>query len=237
MIFKIFFSICFTVLILSVQPGKGQVGIKGGIGVSDIVFAEEGQTPYLGYEINYMEHRTPLLTFQIGAFGTIKLSEKFYFQPELLYIKQGLDYDIRFLYDDITYQIRINYLQAPFLFSYKGAPGKKSRPGFFIGPYYSLKINAVRDVVIEGTHDKSSASQVRNSDYGIVAGFSVDLNLPNDQLIFEFKTSYGLSNMMDRVEGYIPWYYGPDQERAKNISITLMIGYRFVDLLGKKSQK
>ena len=70
-------------------------------------------------------------------------------------------------------------------------------------------------------------SNVKDFDFGIVSGFSVDFTQPSGQLILDFRISYSLMNMMNHLEGYIPWYYGPSQEYARNISISLTAGYRF----------
>ncbi len=60
-----------------------QIGFKAGAGVSDIAFLKDGQVPYLSYEINVLEHRIPMTSFQGGVFATLKLGKRFDFQPEL----------------------------------------------------------------------------------------------------------------------------------------------------------
>jgi len=134
-----------------------------------------------------------------------------------------LDYDINLLYAQITHQIRINYLQIPLLFYYKPHPEKKTHSGLFVGPYAAIRLNAVK----EDNWEKSDMTRVRPSDFGIIGGYSMDFKIPSGQLSCELRTSYGLTNMMDRIEGYIPYYYGPEKEKARNISVVLMVGYRF----------
>ena len=107
------------VFLMLIAPLKSQVGVKGGITISDIIFAVDGQTPYLGYDINYLTHRLPFLTYQFGFFKTYELNNKIDFQPELLFIKKGLNYSMDLLYDDITYIIRIHYVEVPLLLKYK----------------------------------------------------------------------------------------------------------------------
>jgi hypothetical protein len=57
-----------TLILFFTVPLQSQIGIKGGPAISDIVFLVEGQTPYLGYEINSLTHRLPYLTYQFGIF-------------------------------------------------------------------------------------------------------------------------------------------------------------------------
>jgi len=207
-----------------------QIGLKGGVGVSDIVFADEGQTPYLDYEVNSLVHKLPSLSYQIGAFGTIRISNRFDFQPELFYARRGLNYDLEFLYDDITYRVKINYLQTPLLFKYKAMPDRKWHFGLFAGPYFSLKLNAVKYTIIDGQKNKTTLTSVKNTDAGIVAGFSFDFDLVKGQLVTDFRISYSLINMMSHIDGYIPKYSGPENERARNVDISILIGYQFQDL-------
>lgn len=211
----------------------GQIGIKGGAGVCDIVFADEGQTPYLGYEINSLVHKSPALTYQIGIFGIIKISNRWLFQPELYYNKSGLNYDTEFLYDDVTYRIKINYLQLPMLLKYSTMLEKKWHVGLFIGPYASLKLNANKYTKIEGQENKIEMQNVKNYDAGIIGGMSFDFDVNRGQIVTDLRTSYSLVNIMSYVDGNKPEYNGPENEKAKNVAITVLVGYRFTELWHK----
>ena len=67
----------FIIIILTISLLTAQIGIKGGPALSDIVFAEKGQTPYLSYEINSLTHRLPYLTYQFGVFKSFNLNNRF----------------------------------------------------------------------------------------------------------------------------------------------------------------
>ena len=133
------FFLLFTFLLFT-KVSEAQIGIKAGCGVSDIVFAKEGQVPYLGYEVDYLTHRNPLFSYQFGIFGTIDFHKHFDFQPELMFARQGLNYNINFLYDNVVYRLHIYYLQMPLLIRYKMSLKKKSHPILFLGPYGALKL-------------------------------------------------------------------------------------------------
>lgn len=216
-------------------PVSAQMGIKGGIGISDVAFLKDGQTPYLGYEINSLEHRIPMITFEVGTFGTIELWKRIEFQPELLFAMQGLNYSTEYLYDHITYKIHISYLKMPLLLKYKISTRKKINSAFFIGPYAAWKLKAVRLTEVEGLRGKAKIPNVKNADLGLIAGYSIDFNLFSNQMILDIRVGYGLINMMHKITGYVPWYYGPSKEYARNVNISLTAGYRFTNFLSKSA--
>ncbi len=230
-----FISIRMLFLVFLVTSSTAQIGVKVGLGFSDIAFKDEGQIPYLGYEINSIEHRLPLLTYQIGVFAPFEFSNRVGFQPELLFITQGLDYSTDYLFDDIKYKIRSSYVQLPLLFKYRSALKKNKLSGIVIGPYTSLKLNARRITEIEGQQEKVAMTNMRQFDFGVIAGYAFDFNLASRKVLLELRTSYSLVNMMDRIEGYAPSYYGPRNEYARNISITLSVQYLFSEIGKKKS--
>jgi hypothetical protein len=214
-----------------------QIGIKGGIGISDIAFLKDGQTPYLGYEINSLEHRIPMITSEFGTFGKIELGKRIEFQPELLFTMQGLNYNTDYLYDHITYKINISYLKMPLLLKYKISIKKKAHSALLIGPYAAWKLKAMRVTEVEGERGKVKMSNVKNADFGLVTSYSIDFNLFSKQIIFDLRCSYSLINMMDRITGYVPWYYCPSKEYARNVIISLTAGYRFTNIWSKTAVK
>jgi len=214
-----------------------QIGIKAGAGVADIAFLKDGQTPYLGYEINALEHRIPRAFFQAGAFRQFELSQRFYFQPELLYSLQGLNYNTSYLYDDITYKINLQYIRMPLLVQYKTSIKKKNYPALFIGPYAAWKLKAVRVKEVEGVKENNNFDNVKSTDFGAILGFSYNYKLPDARLIIDLRSSYSFVNMMDRIEGYTPWYYGPEKEYARNVTIAISVGYYFENFLSIKKER
>jgi hypothetical protein len=228
--YRTFLLVTWICCLFYLPSTYGQIGIKAGMGASDIVFASEGQIPYLGYEGNLLHHRVPLLAYQVGAFGSFDLSERLDIQPELLFVANGLDYRSNFLYDDVTYKVNIYYLQVPLLLRYKTAVKKNKHSGLYIGPYFSWKLNAQKVTEMEGVREKLPMSNVLNSDLGMLVGYSFDLNRSSGDLVFDFRMGYSLINMMDPIEGFIPWYYGPETERARNVTIMISLGYRFIDV-------
>jgi hypothetical protein len=215
-------------------PANAQLGIKFGASVSDIVFADDGTAAFLGYEADFMDHRLPYLSVQGGLFGTFELSKRLDLQPELLFVRRGLDYSSEYLYDDIFYRIKIHYLHVPVLLQYQLNEKKNGRSALYTGPYVSWKLQAQRITEIEGKRVEEEMSSVKDTDWGFTFGYATGFELPGGQLSAELRTSYSLSDMMSPVEGYIPEFQQPKRERARNVSITLMVGYRFDNLRTKE---
>ena len=223
-------------LLLLTKISIAQIGIKGGVGASDIVFADEGQTPYLGYEVDYLTHNYPLFSYQFGVFGTIPFHKHFDFQPELMFSRQGLNYNISFLYDNITYRLHIYYLQMPLLIRYKMALRKKSHPILFLGPYGSIKLVATRITEFDGDRIEENMENVKTTDFGLTFGFGYDFELPKGEIVIDLRCNYGLIDMMEYTDGHIPDYDGPAKERAQNVSILVMFGYRFSNISKKEER-
>jgi len=217
----------YVIILLLVIPLRSQVGIKGGLAISDIVFAAEGQTPYLGYEINYLTHRLPYLTYQVGIFKTYMFSKNFAIQPELLFVQKGLNYSMDFIYDDITYIIRISYLEVPLLLKYKLFNMHSDRFALLAGPYIAYMVNNKRVREINGAKRKDDMSNINRIDFGVLTGLSYDFKLFQSRYVLDLRTEYSLINMMDRLEGFVPRYYGPAEERVRNVNIALTLGYYF----------
>jgi len=221
---KYIILIIITFLLL-VLPLRSQVGIKGGPALSDIIFEVEGQIPYLGYSTNSLSHKLPYLTYQFGIFKTYNITDKIGFQPELLYVKKGLNYSTEFIYDDIKYFVKIHYLEIPMLLKYDFTKDAKNQFSFLIGPYLSYAINNVRYIDTENQIQKDKMSNINTFDLGVAASISYDFTIQQNKFVLDFRTTYGLTDMMNYSDGYIKKYYGTDERRARNVNVALTFGY------------
>ena len=233
---KIFISTTFLFL-FCLSTAYTQIGVKAGAGIAEIAFKYYGQTSYLGYEVNTLIHNYPRFSTEAGFFGTFKVANRIDFQPEVLYSLKGLDYSTKFLYDDITYRLNIHYLKFPLLFKYKTALKKSRDSGIVLGPYASWKLKAKKKIEVEGQKERAVVPNVKNFDFGLIAGFSFDYNLPKGQLVIDLRSSYSLINMMDRIEGFIPDYEERSKDYARNVTLSLTVGYRFLNIWSQKAEK
>ncbi|MBT8229344.1 MAG: PorT family protein, partial [Bacteroidia bacterium] len=217
--------------------GYSQLGFKTGFGVSDIAFKKYGQTLYIGYENNGLIHEKPLVSYEFGIFMNHRLSGKWDVQTEFLYAARGINYNKQYLYDEITYQINIGYLQLPVLLGFKLSSQTKGGISFYLGPYGSLLLFAHLNKEIEGVKAHKEMNGVRVFDFGSIVGFKVERKLESGSLLFDFRIGYSLVNMMDPIDGYFLEYNNTPDEYARNIGIIFSIGYRFNDLFKKGNEK
>ena len=227
--FKYFLS-TFLILLFVCLKANGQIGIKCGISVTDIIMDPEVQSQYLGYEINILDRAKPLLGYQIGILGNIKIIRQLDFQPELLFISQGTQLKSDYIYDDVAYKISIRYLQMPLLFSYWFLSDKTWHPRVYAGPYVSLKLNAKKSLEINGDKEVSDFSQVKAYDLGLIFGFAFDIDLSKGQILLDMRLGYGLMNSIEKLDNYIRRYGKPETELARNLDITFSAGYRWGSL-------
>lgn len=221
---KYIILIIITFLLLPF-PLQSQVGIKVGPALADIIFEVEGQIPYLGYGTNSLNHKLPYLTYQFGIFKTYQLTEKIGIQPEMLYVKKGLNYSTEFIYDDIKYFVKIHYLEIPMLLKYDFTKDQRNHFAFLIGPYFSYAFNNVRYIDADDQIHREKMSNIKRIDWGVAASISYNFTIQQNKFIIDLRTTYGLIDMMEFADGYLKKYYGPDEGRARNVNIALTLGY------------
>ncbi len=223
--YKIKHIIIILSFLIIVFPLRSQVGIKVGPALSDIIFEVEGQIPYLGYGTNSLSHKLPYITYQLGIFKNYQITDKIGFQPEILYVKKGLNYSTEFIYEDIKYFVKIHYLEIPMLLKYDFTKEPRNHFGFLIGPYFSYAIDNIRYIHTENQVQKEKMSNIKKFDWGLASSISYNFTIQQNKLIVDFRTTYGLADMMGLVDGYIKEYYGPNQERSRNVNLALTFGY------------
>jgi hypothetical protein len=110
--------------------------------------------------------------FYIGGLADIAISEKFHFQPELMYSTEGAD------------EFGVDYLRIPLMAKYYVIEGLSLQAG----PQIAFKIGAENDFVDEA---------VKSIDFGV--GFGAGYELSNG-LMFDVRYNLGLSNISE-IEG------------------------------------
>lgn len=221
------FHIVLLILLFISPRTYSQPGAKAGIGISDIAFQLNGQTMYLGNEIDGLTHNVPKFSYHGGISYNLDIANRFSLQPELMVAMKGLNYSEKFIYDHVIHKINILYLELPILAQYQLFKKENKQSGVHFGPYTSLKLNSILLMKVNGNQTKKYIKNVKNIDVGLTAGYFWNINLPNNDLIINLRTSYSLINMMNVPEGYVRWYYGPNKEYVRNVTIMLTVGYRF----------
>ena len=202
---------------------QGQYQFSIGLGASDIGFKDGGEAVYFGYELASIEHKVPAFSYSISA-GRIFRAEK-RIQPvvALQYAREGLNYSQSFLFDDIKYLVKIDYLKVPVLLQLK--LGKKVDRGFGLdlGPFVSYRIRAVRDLTLNGEKELRKLENVRPMDVGIIVGVKYSVLRNSFPLDLGFQISYSLVDTMTPLEGDLRLYYGPEEEYARNITLMFKV--------------
>jgi hypothetical protein len=195
---------CIFILILFILSGintlYAQVGIKVGVGVSDIVIDKAVQSQYLGYEVNTLNLSKPLTAYHVG----------------------------------ITYKIKVRYLHLPLLINSRFLLNKKWHPRILTGPYISYKLKALKSLETNNSKKEEDFPAVKNYDFGLVIGFSVDIDMAAGQIILDLRASYSLVNTIDKKNEFTPPYQSSDKEWARNSYVIFSVGYRWASIFNNK---
>ncbi|WP_271767742.1 porin family protein [Aquimarina algiphila] len=147
--------------------------------------------------------------FHIGALVEIPISEKFAFQPELLYSSQGAKLDI----GNLETTTKINYINIPLMAKYYVAQGFSLQAGPQIGFLTSAKAKVEGPGVDE---DNDIDDAIKGIDFGLNFGLGYQLDMG---LFFDGRYNLGLSNINDTESS--------DDVKQKNSVIQLSVGYKF----------
>jgi opacity protein-like surface antigen len=153
----------------------------------------------------------------LGAFAEISLSDKFIFQPELLFSSQGAkseesDNDI-----SIEQTLKFNYLNMPLMIKY----GVTDKFALEFGPQLGFLLSAKAKV--EGTFDGETISEeedikdsFKSIDFGLNFGASFDVS---ENIMIGARYNLGLSDITDGEDD--------DDFKVKNAVFSFSVGYRF----------
>lgn len=220
----------FLVFLLFSITLTAQPGIKGGMAVSALQASGEDYTPFLGYEVSWLQDGTsnPVFGLQLGAFYTFKISDEFIFQPELYFVQRGYQFDQTPLYD-INYSLGINYLELPLLIEYYLQLDWGFHPAIIVGPYLSTKLISNKEIKLTDEELNGEVSSVKGFDYGIVFGIATEFAAWEGDIIFDLRVNWGFANVLSQPSDFIS--VNDDPGTVKTRAVTLMAGYRFnIDL-------
>ncbi|MCK8520263.1 PorT family protein [Aquimarina sp. D1M17] len=126
-------------------------------------------------------------SFHVGALAEIPISEKFAFQPELLYSSQGNKVDE----SDFESTTKLDYLQVPLMGKFYVAEGLSLQAGPQVG--FLLAANSEgEDNGVD--FDEDVKDQLKTIDFGLNlgAGYQLDMGV-----FFDARYNLGLSNILD----------------------------------------
>ncbi|MBL7851601.1 MAG: PorT family protein [Cyclobacteriaceae bacterium] len=190
-----------AILVILTLLGNGlyaqgtKFGIKAGLNLAQLKVSVAG----------YSETSNSLTAFHGGVYAQMMTSEKFGFQPELLYSAQGAD-------EGDSAKFNLNYLIIPVMMRYDVSPGISIQAGPQVGFLMSATVNGV-DV----------KSEMNSIDFGLGFGFGVDR--PSG-FSFGFRYVVGLSNTFSSSTVSAMSNFGLGDIKMTNQVIQFSVGYR-----------
>ncbi len=187
---KLLLTAAITIISISAFSQGLKIGVKGGATVNKIT----GQT--FNEKFTYGYH--------IGGFATIKLSERFAVQPEVLFNQVNVDTSSKFstLYEfNKLSKVQLKYLSIPLLLNYNAGKILTLQAG----PQFGILTNKSKTLVQNGK------DAFKSGDFSMVGG--VQLKLSSFRVYGRYVI--GLNNLND-IDNKDQW---------KNQSIQLGVGF------------
>ncbi|GGE89724.1 Outer membrane protein beta-barrel domain-containing protein [Chishuiella changwenlii] len=193
-------------LVLAINTNaQTKFGVKGGMNVSNLTGDLQNNKSKIG--------------FYAGGYATIKIDDKFAFQPEVLYSAQGTKFNsIQAVvpeYGPVTSDLKFNldYVNIPLMFKYYATEGLNIEAGPQVGFLVSAKGHAKANVDGQKVNDTGDIDELFKSvDFGLNLGLGYELR---NGINFGARYNFGLANISD-VGGKI-----------KNSVFSIGLGYSF----------
>lgn len=186
---------CVMLLIFNNQAvlfaQKWDFGVKGGVNIATIVGDETSGTD-------------PRTSFYVGGFTQVELSDKFAFQPEILYSSQGVEGNENGF--DMT--LKLDYLTIPLMAKY------------YITENFTLDVGPQLGFLLQADAETMGISvdfkdYMKNFDFGLNFGLGYEF----DKFAINGRYNVGLSDIWDSAEF--------EEFDNQNSVIQLGIAYKF----------
>lgn len=184
---KMIFSALALVVFGVSQAQEIKYGAKAGLNISNV----SGD----------IENNKPLIGVHLGAFVEVKLTDKFAFQPELLFSMQGVKIDYSESAVDYSYSYKednkINYLNVPLMAKYFATEKLFLEAGPQIGFVLSAKSDIEETETFMGITDSFSGDvdikdNLKSVDFGLNFGLGYEFT---SQIFASARYNVGLTNI------------------------------------------
>ncbi len=210
---KIILSAAIAIFCLGIGNAQEiKFGAKAGLNLSSVG----------GDETDDVESRTG---FHVGGVAEIMISDKFAFQPELVYSAQGAKSEFSESGNGFSFteesELKLTYLNIPLLAKYYVADGFSIEAGPQIGILLSADAEFTETETFGGvTETFSGEDDVKDDISSIDFGVGVGLGYKMESgLNFALRYNLGLSNIND--------FEGSDDFKQQNNVIQVSVGYFF----------
>ncbi|KFF14951.1 porin family protein [Flavobacterium hydatis] len=178
-------------------------GVKGGINLSTLTGDVDDASSKVG--------------FQVGGFAEIKLSDKFFVQPELLYSAQGTKTEMSGGEYFEKNNLKLGYINVPVMAKYYVADKFSLEAGPQIGFLVSAKNDYSFSVLgLNGSEKIDVKDNLKSIDFGVNFGAGYDFT---ENISAGVRYNLGLSNILENEAG--------DNFKQKNSVFSLSVGYKF----------
>jgi len=187
-------TIALTVLILTgINAQEFKLGAKAGVNITTIG----------GDQTDDVSSRT---AFHVGLVAEIVYSDKFSFQPELLYSAQGYDNDFSKTVQTVTSSekesVKLDYISLPLMAKYFVSKGFSIEAGPQVGYLIAATREFSENVSGNGfdaseTGEEDIKDRTKSIDFGVGLGFDYQLSKGTQ---IGVRYNLGLSNIVD-IEG------------------------------------
>ncbi|WP_333662405.1 porin family protein [Chishuiella changwenlii] len=194
-------------LVLTINANaQTKFGVKGGMNVSNLRGEDENADAKIG--------------LYAGGYATIKIDDKFAFQPEVLYSAQGAKQEGNLNVDGIgnafaKVKYKVDYINIPLMFKYYATEGLSIEAGPQVGLLVSSKMNVKGHVLSSSQQFDTTVDAkdlFKSVDFGLNVGLGYELS---NGINFGARYNFGLANISD-VGGKI-----------KNSVFSFGLGYSF----------
>ncbi|MFZ1703126.1 MAG: porin family protein [Saprospiraceae bacterium] len=164
-----FLTIALVLVTGTIQAQHINIGIKGGLNAFTI--SSNNNTDY-----------NVKLGFVAGLLGHIHLSQKYAFQPEIVYSVQGSSYKI----SGSDSKLNLNYINIPLIFQYMYDNGFRLQAGPQVGFLTGAKF-------VSGSNEVDLKSSFKSTDIGVSVGMSYVK--PSTGLGIDVRYNHGLTDI------------------------------------------
>jgi hypothetical protein len=207
-------------------------GIKGGLSVShfrgDGVDVLDDQIRQAFTELS----DDPLPFFTAGIFATLALTENFALQPEVIYQRNGKQFEGTVGGKTYDFELHIDYLSFPFLVKIMApSPDMLFRPNLFAGPVLNIALDAKAEGVpkipaevedlgfLEQFRDEEDiGDHTRAADFALALGAGIDAKAGPGHFTFEIRYTTGFADVFNDDR---------NAEEFKNAAVSIFAGYAY----------
>ena len=218
----------------AISESRIQVGVRGGLnlatmtgrlwGISQFYTDVVGNYPGITWTGGFSKSSVSDIVF--GGFLNYAVTPSFSIQPELLYIKKGVEcggavtiegLSVGTVNMDLKERLKLTYLEIPVLAKIKIPVRGKIRPSLFGGPALAIKLSGKyeytnlynEDGTLRNIALEPKISNMKSTDFGLVMG--ADLNIPVGRatLVLDARYTMGLSGQFGTsgTESLPDWEY------------------------------